>query len=382
MDASRNILHNVVYKEDFDNKAIKKIVLENLENYLKERSLSDSLWIKAISSQYFLIEIAYLLNLTETNSYQELEEEFLNTSCIFRRGVVQPTPKKILVVPDENEKLIDRMKQEDDSGTDYPDRLRANRINTKAKKDRIFYNYYYGLMAGIINRLCNGNVYLENYKKIRAAVISELFNPDAIDEAGGWIHFRLPWMTARILVNLSSYSDETINQLICEKAFSKSKINSIEDYHDFLKQASRSLVLRLHGRPIWASGAGDWVTCWESTGLCLEALYSLGFINDYDEELRKTINFLFLDQNVREWIVTPNFADEISSNKTLASVILSSVIYRLMKSNVIETDEHIKNLIEHMFTTISTEIQRINNEKVQQYCTLPQIIYYIIMALL
>lgn len=381
MEESRNISHKVTCNKDTNKKLVEKI-MDNLDNYLKERSLSDSLWIKAISSQYFLIEIAYIMNLTETNSYQELEEEFLNTSCVFRKGVVQPSPQKILVVPDENEKLIDRMKQEDDAGADYPNRLRASRINTKAKKDRIFYNYYYGLMAGIINILCTSNVYLENYEKIRMAVIAEIFNPDAIDEAGGWIHFRLPWMTARILISLSSYSDETIQQLISGKAFSKTKINSIESYHDFINQASRSLVTRLHGKSIWGSGAGDWVTCWESTGLCLEALFSLGVINDYIKDVKKIINFLFLEENIREWLVTPSFIDEISSNRTLSSVILSSVVYRLMSNGVIETDENIKNLIEGLFLTISTEILRINNERVQQYCTIPQIIYYIIKALL
>ena len=110
MDTNRNIISpinccsNTIHKKSdgFSNQITLK-----LNAYLRERSLSDPQWSKAISSQYFLIETANILNLTTINSYQELEEEFFNTSCIFRKGVVQPSPQKILVVPDENEKLIE-----------------------------------------------------------------------------------------------------------------------------------------------------------------------------------------------------------------------------------------------------------------------------------
>lgn len=384
MDTNRNIISpinccsNTIHKKSdgFSNQITLK-----LNAYLRERSLSDPQWSKAISSQYFLIETANILNLTTINSYQELEEEFFNTSCIFRKGVVQPSPQKILVVPDENEKLIERMQEEENSGKYYKSRLRANKINTKEKKDRIFYNYYYGLMVGIINRFCTNDDYLNNYSEIRSIAISELFNSEAIDEADGWIHFRLPWITARILISLSSYSEKTIIDLISSGAFSKSNITNINEYRIFIKKSADSLITRLHGKSLWESGAGDWVTCWESTGLCLEALYSLNLIDEYKSEITNVINYLFLEENLNRWLVKPAFNNEKDSNQTLASVILASVIYRLMNSNKIKNNNKIKELIEKLFENISTELQKIDEEKVQQYCTIPQIIYYIIVAI-
>lgn len=384
MEDSRNITNRINMQIDMENSKKSEFnhhIIEKLDTYLRERSLSDPQWSKAISSQYFLIETAHILELTTTNSYQELEEEFFNTSCVFRKGVVQPSPQKILVVPDENEKLIERMQQEDDSGKYYKARLRANRINTKAKKDRIFYNYYYGLMVGIINRFCNNEDCLNNYSKIRSIAISELFNSNAIDEAGGWIHFRLPWITARILISLSSYSDDAIKQLIDAGAFLKSDITNVSEYRDFINKSANSIIIRLHGKSLWESGAGDWVTCWEATGLCLEALYSLDLIDKYESEITNIINNLLLEENISKWLTKPSFNDEKNSNQTLASVILASVIYRLINDNVIQKKDKIQKSIEELFENISTELQKIDEEKVQQYCTIPQIIYYIIVAL-
>lgn len=384
MEVSRNVMNHIntpIEIENQNNISFKNHIIKKLETYLRERSLSDPQWSKAISSQYFLIETAHILELTTTNSYQELEEEFFNTSCVFRKGVVQPSPQKILVVPDENDKLIERMQQEDDSGKYYKARLRANRINTKAKKDRIFYNYYYGLMVGIINRFCNNEDRLNNYSKIRSIAISELFNSEAIDEAGGWIHFRLPWITARILISLSSYSKDTIQELIDIGAFSKSNITNLDEYNEFIDQCVNSLIIRLHGKSLWESGAGDWVTCWESTGLCLEALYSLDLIDKYKDEVTNIINNLLLEENTCKWLIKPSFNNERNSNQTLASVILASVIYRLFNNNIIQKNCKIKKSIVELFENISTELQKINEEKVQQYCTIPQIIYYIIVAL-
>lgn len=384
METSRNISEQISPNNTMSNRNTNKTkTLKELETYLRERSLSDPQWSKAISSQYFLIETAHILGLTTTDSYQELEEEFFNTSCMFRKGVVQPSPEKILVVPYENEKLIERMQQEDDSGKYYIARLRANKINTKAKKDRIFYNYYYGLMIGIINRFCNNDDHLDNYREIRKIAIAELFNKKAIDEAGGWIHYRLPWITARILISLSSYTDEDINQLIDAGAFSKTDINNIADYKSFIVDTTDSLISRLHRRSLWESGAGDWVTSWEATGLCLEALFSLHLIDNYKTDINNVINNLLLSENKEQWLIIPSFKNESDSNQTLSSVILASVIYRLVKNKVIDdNDGTLVASIELFFGNISTELQKINEGKVQQYCTIPQIIYYIFIALI
>ena len=75
---------------------------ERVVKYLRKRTFADKSWIEAISSQYFLIESAFRLNLINLPSYDVLEEEFFDNSCKLRKGKFVPTPTKILVVPQEN----------------------------------------------------------------------------------------------------------------------------------------------------------------------------------------------------------------------------------------------------------------------------------------
>jgi hypothetical protein len=359
-----------------------KKLLKEIEKYIKERSFADSHWIEAITSQYFLIELAQLLSLTNLSSYQNLEEEFFNSSCSFRSGKVLPAPSKILVVPDENEELIRRMQQEDENGAVYPERLKAKKIDTKEKKDRIYYNYYYGLMSGTVNRFAQSSQHNINYKTLRSAAVSELFNNDALDEAGGWIHFRLPWITARILISLSTYTTDDLNDVFSDSTYTSPKVNNLTDYTSLIEEANQSIIDRLHGKSFWQSGAGDWVAKWESTGLCLEALLTSGQHSNFVSDIKRVFSYLMIEDNLNEWLIPPSFSTGASSNQSLASVILASVVMRYAKNGIVNVDDDIINRIEEMFQCVLREIKKGNQENVQQYCTVPQILYYIVTSII
>ena len=358
-------------------------IKDGILRYINSRGLTDGNWVSAISSQYFLIEIAFLLNLTDRADYADLEEEFFAHSCrLARGGRVLPAPNQILIVPEENEKLIASMEAEDKIGISYPERLRAKFIDNQSKKDLIFYNYYYGLMVGIINRLCQSNPSNEIYNAIRVATIEELFKDGAKDPSGGLYHYRLTWITARALISLARYTNEDIRKVSRDISVLDNSIYFDKD--DFLEIKNswiHSIVERLEPEGYWRSGAGSWVSPWESTGLCLESILVNNATGRYTNEIRKIFSFIFSEENVSLWLNSPNFDCENNSNQTLASIILSSVCFRIIKKELLDgyKSEYVKIL--SYFEECLDALSKITKDNVQQQCTIPQCLYYILVAL-
>ena len=378
-----NAITNLMGK-DPSTKTRQQYLKKRITQYINARTLSDPSWIDAISSQYFLIEIAFLLNLTTRADYYELEEEFYAHSCkLARGGRIVPAPNQILVVPSENEKLIERMQKEEDDGEYYPSRLRASNIDTQEKKDLIFYNYYYGLMAGIIDRLCQTNDSVPFYRAIRVAVVEQLFKTETQDIYGGGLyHYRLPWITARALISLARYDNNEIRQTVRDIILPGNDYLESSDFFELKRSFAKSIIERMTPQGYWNSGAGNWVTKWESTGLCLEAIFANNFIGEYFNDIQKIFKYIFDPQNKNDWLKCYGFDSPNNSNMTLSNVILASVVFRIIKRGLVtchQTDfVEILSFFEECFNTLILA----ENNAVQQQCTLPQCLYYILVAIM
>ncbi|MBR3837768.1 MAG: toll/interleukin-1 receptor domain-containing protein [Clostridia bacterium] len=357
---------------------------KDIIRYINSRTLTDQNWVSAISSQYFLIEIAFMLGLTDREDYYNLEEEFYAHSCkLARGGRILPDPNQILVVPEENEKLIANMRDEDDNGVYYSERLRAKYIDSQQKKDLIFYNYYYGLMVGIINRLCQNNPNNDIYNAIRVATVEELFKTEACDTAGGGLyHYRLPWITARALISLARYSNDDIrNVLRYYPKFGNLTYVERNDFFDIKSRWLQSVVDRLESSGYWKSGAGSWVSQWEATGLCLESILVNNATGEYITEIRQIFSHIFAKENISHWLSIANFSCEYDSNQTLASIILASVSFRIIKKGIVEgyKSEYVRIL--SYFEDCLEALFESEQDNVQQQCTIPQCLYYILVAI-
>lgn len=78
---------------------------------------------------------------------------------------------------------------------------------------------------------------------------------------------------------------------------------------------------------------GSWVSKWESTALCLEALYVWKAVENRKTEIERVIKYICSDENKEEWLCSDkNFSSEESANDVLASIILASVLFRVSRS--------------------------------------------------
>lgn len=338
------------------------LILEKVKKILALHTLSDEAWIKAVSSQYFLIGLAELFKFkAEKNSdYAAVLDESFSSIRLSYKGGFKIDDKNILIIPDENTKLINCMKAED-SHDNYYSRTRLKASSIKYP-DLIYKNYHYGLMLKI-SSACNTPI----FRAVQSVTLSELFKTSALDPYGGWYHYRLPWITARILISL--------------KSINYSSREDSENIERTVNEALKSLIDRISPEYYWRSGAGNWVSKWESTALCLEALYMYKQITCNKHLINNVLNYLLEDSSKSMWLTDPKFDTEQNANETLASIILSSVLYRLTKKYYKKQFTAIHISLEKLFYECLDIIERGEDSTIRQYCTVPEILYYITIAL-
>lgn len=341
----------------------KNDLLLKIRSIIAEHTLKDKEWIKAISSQYFLIGIAKIFNYRNQQDYKIVLEESLSSFKLRYDGGYRIDDKNILIIPEENEKLINCMIKEDEVDDYYSSgRLNAKLIN---KPEVLYQNYHYGLMI----KICSAEN-TDNLRAIQNISINELFKKEVLDEYGGWYHYRLPWITARILISLKDVN------------FQMRKDADEIDKH--INRALDSLIERIYENKYWRSGAGDWVSKWESTALCLEALMVHNRIKKNKIIIDKIIDYLVTEHILFEWLKKdPNFDDEESTNNTLASIVLSSIMYRIINKYHKKQFEYLISDIMCYFEKCIDILLRDKNKRnhVRQHCTIPEILYYISIAI-
>lgn len=334
----------------------------HIKNIIAEHTLKDEEWIKAISSQYFLVGIAQILGYTKQDDYKQVLCESLSSFKLCYDSGYNIDKKNILIIPDENKKLLECMQKEDEKDDYYKGRLKASAID---KPDLLYQNYHYGLMV----KICSAEN-TNNLCAIQKISMDKLFNKDVLDDYGGWYHYRLSWITARILISLKDVN------------YKRYKKNS-EEIEIIIKKALESLIERIYDKKYWRSGAGDWVSKWESTALCLEALMLHDYIEKYESNINNIIKYLVDDNCLKEWLNKPSFNNETQTNDTLASIVLASTLYRIInKYYKAQYSEIIGKIITFFEQCISILLDDKSKRKnFRQYCTIPEILYYILIAI-
>jgi len=336
-------------------------LLLHIKSIIAEHTLKDKEWIKAISSQYFLIGIAKVLDYCDQDDYKQVLEASLSSFKLRYDGGYRIDEKNILIIPEENKKLIKCMQKEDSEDDYYKGRLGADLID---RPDVLYQNYHYGLMI----KICSAED-TDNLRAIQKISMDELFKREVLDEYGGWYHYRLSWITARILISLKDVKyDSYSNKDIIKKTIDK---------------ALDSLIERIFDNKYWRSGAGEWVSKWESTALCLEALMLHDYIKKNKTKIDDVVKYLVDANSLSEWLKEPIFDNETQTNNTLASIVLASNLYIIIKkyyknqyANIIEK---ITIFFEQCISILLKDKSKRNNFR--QHCTIPEILYYISVAI-
>lgn len=346
----------------------KKRMLAKIKSIVNTHTLCDEKWTQAISSQNFLVDLAFELGMNHDKSFEELLNIFLGSFSPQFDGGYRMNKHNILIIPDENKKLIECMKKEDIIDPYYSGALSANQISNP---DLIYQNYLYGIMINISSAANNpalSNVFNHCAK--------ELLNDNSLDkERGGWIHYRLPWITARIILGFQNILNNNriwIPNELYEKISMQTRI------------ARKSLVNRIYKSEYWRSGAGDWVSKWESTGLCLEVFLETNGSQETDvyESVENVIDYLFTESVVKEWLPSKvDFSSEESTNELLAQVVLCSVLYRYTKIDNFEKYSKWRRPICELFSNCIDHISNNDHLAIRQFCTMPQMLLYITKAI-
>lgn len=352
---------------------LKTLLLPKINSFLASRTLSDKSWVKAVSSQYFLVNLACCLNLTKDRSFWSLMDCCLESFTPQFSGGYKLNERNILIIPEENKKLIDCMKKEDENEPyKYHDDLKASKID---KPDIIYKNYLYGLMIYISGVSITNQI----LKNIFHYCLKELLNVTSLDRnEHGWYHYRLPWITARILTSI---------YLILEKdCFDVTELEIQDKLKLTASRALQSLYDRVFENSYWRSGAGNWVSNWEATGLCLEAFYKSKERNDkYKDLIQQVITYLMTDNVFKQWLPENIcFQREEDTNNVLASVVLASVVYQFLKEDLfnVKFKDKIKKIENFFITLIDIITKREEAIPQRQFCTIPQILSYITNAIM
>jgi hypothetical protein len=340
-------------------------LLEKIRKLIAERGLDDVNWSKAVSSQYFLINLARLLNLTKNSDYKNLLDLFLQSFYMKVDNSIVLSEDKILVTPEETRRLKKCMLEEDEKDNYYSrySKLAAKNLDAELLQD----NYHYGLMVQIsrLDDFQNSST----LKIIQELAINRLIygnGKNPTDDHGGWYPQRIPWVTARILISLknSGFENRSDNEYIIEVT----------------SQALDYLIRTIYKDSYWRSGVGEWVTNWESTALCLEALQDWGKVKENKSKIVPIIKYLLA--NEKEWLVPPSFESEISSNATLASVTLLCNLLGIIHSNFKENFKIDYNKYIVYLSNVFDCMVNSQSLKVRQYNTMPQIAFYVTRLIL
>lgn len=336
-------------------------ITANIRRIVARYGVDDDEWAEAISSQYFLLCLSNKLK-QKNEDYENLLNKCLSSFRVTYKGQFVLDKDSLLITPDENSRIVECMKNEDSNDSYFRRSAKTRADNTDSQ--RMYINFHYGLLIRIVS-----SEDTEVLRAIKHTCLDNLLNNKSVDPYGGWYPYRVPWITSRILISLKDIDYSTYSE--------KEKVDKV------VTDAVSSIYQRINEKaPYWRSGVGNWVSKWESTALCLEALYVWEAIDTKKDLIEKVIRYIFNEENKSEWLNTNiSFETEDSANKVLASVILASVSFRVTKTYYKDIYlKHADEIIDFLKRVISVILNQ-DIKAVLQYCTVPQILYYVLSAI-
>ena len=335
-------------------------IITKVRKIIRKYGLDDNSWAEAISSQYFLLCLAKQLKL-ERHDYENLINKCLKPFRVTYEFELVLDDKEILITPEETYRITKCMQEEDEKDYYYKRSAKMQAINIKPQL--MYQNFHFGLL--VRNATTKESDVLN---KVKTLCLNRLVNDESLDTSGGWYPYRVPWITGRILISL--------------KAIDFSQYQNVDKLEEIIDDAIDSLYQRINeDYPYWRSGVGEWVTKWESTALCLEALYVWDSVGDHLKGIERIITYVCNEEQRQEWLECKiDFSEAKLANTVLSAVTLASVVYRVTKQFHPESFEKISEEIIAFFDKVITKIDKQGVYNVQQYCTLPQILYYVVAA--
>lgn len=259
--------------DDFNDVQKKKItsLFNIIKNFIARYGFDDEEWAQAISSQYFLLCLSEQLQ-WKKKDYENLLNKCLSSFSITYTGDYVLDSNKLLITPAETSNIIECMKKEDAEDTYY---LRSAKLSAKnINSQQMYLNFHYGLLIRIVS-----SEDTEILRAIKHSCLDNILSAKALDSSNGWYPYRVPWITARILISL--------------KSVNYSSYPKVEKLNQAIDSAISSLFQRIDEKAaFWRSGVGEWVSKWESTALCLEALFIWDAIDEKKQRFEKLLNML------------------------------------------------------------------------------------------
>ena len=178
----------------------KRSIIRRIRKIVARYGLADEEWAKAISSQYFLLSLAKRLNWGKKD-YANLLNRCLASFSVTYTGDYVLDSEKLLITPDETSRIIRCMQEEDDSDSYYTHsaKMQAKNINS----EQMYLNFHYGLLIKIVS-----SEDTEILRAIKHKCLDCLIAENALDASDGWYPYRVPWITARILISLKEVDYE------------------------------------------------------------------------------------------------------------------------------------------------------------------------------
>jgi len=337
-----------------------KQLISKIRKIIADRGLDDKEWSKAFSSQYFTILTARLLGLTDSSDYKNLLNNFVSNFYLNVDNSIVFHQEKSYLINVRASRLRKCMFNEDRSDKYFSKYYKSSYPNIDWIKLRD--NFINGLISQI--SFCKEFTDCVSLKSINEYALQNLIccnSKRSTDDHGGWYPRRTPWVTARVLIALkkSGY----------EKTKHKNEIDRL------IQKALNFLVDAIYEKKYWKSGTGEWCTDLETTALCLEALDTWDKIEEYRDEIYSVIKYVHPIKN--DLVKGERLMSEEDSTRALTAVVL-------ITNTSILIDKHFKQDFElnyfqslKYFSKILNRISKDNNIPVRQYCTIPEIIYYI-----
>lgn len=311
-------------------KAISPIwnALHCFEQEISIQTEKDPAWGDTPSSMFFVLKVASLLGVMD--DYTNVLEAFCQKFDVVASDVVELKFDQITTTHDF-EKIKQKMIEEDKKCQNIPFETGDAFETSVAHK-----NWCLGLIVGLKDELIKNG-----HQELYAAAVKDLFKSQT--SSGYWYPRRIPWVTARIVIGLTQAG------------------YTVADHH--IKKAIDYFWDMLADKSYWEAHTGGWNSIYETSALCLEAIYKSGFKMDKNGKIDRVIKYLM--ENQTDWMVTGKEVDGSATACCLAKI--GRVDQRLL--------QYINSLCEGCIYEIVQENAHLDLET-QQSCKITQIAWY------
>jgi hypothetical protein len=256
--------------------------LNCFEQEIKIQTQKDPSWANTPSSMYFVLNTATLLGIAE--EYINVLKSFCDKFILSDISPLISLKYAEIKTTNDFEQIRFRMIEEDS-------RMHYDNLETGEGIDcnQAHKNWVLGLVVGLKNELISAG-----YESLYNKAVAELFRTQT--PGGFWYPQRVPWVTARIIIGLSQAG------------------YTVFDRH--VNKAVEYLFDKLGNESYWEAYTGGWNSIYETSSLCLEAIFKSGYKYEANDSVLRVTQYL--SQHKEDWMAKNN---EIDGSATACSLL-------------------------------------------------------------